>query len=156
MLKIISEDPGVSLVIFQDISLWNFFCRPAESMKFWLLDHTVILNNNKDLNEGNYCISCGIYNAKAHSEEKSSSGCYPRGSKAAVSLARGEGLRSPGIGSQWPAVYEQEEKWNAAMQKEGDKIIHRDIKVEKAHQSYYHSTEDKNSIAEIVTLMNLA
>lgn len=42
------------------------------------------------------------------------------------------------------------------MQKEGDKIIHRDIKVEKAHQSYYHSTEDKNSIAEIVTLMNLA
>lgn len=42
------------------------------------------------------------------------------------------------------------------MQKEGDKIIHRDIKVEKAHQSYYRSTEDKNSIAEIVTLMNLA
>lgn len=46
-----------------------------------------------------------------HTEKKkSSSGCYPRGSKAAVSLARGEGLRSPGIGSKWSAVNEQEEK----------------------------------------------
>lgn len=66
MLKIISEDPGVSLVTFQDISLWNFLLQASESMKLSLLDHTVILNNNKDLNEGNYYISCGIYNAKAH------------------------------------------------------------------------------------------
>lgn len=43
------------------------------------------------------------------------------------------------------------------MRKVGGRIISRDSKVEKAHhESYYHSTEDKTTIAEIVTLMNLA
>lgn len=152
MLKTISEDPGVSLVTFQDKSLWIFFCRTNEILT---TDHSVILSNNKELNEGNYYISCGIYNAKAHSEEKSSSGCYPRGSKAAVSQARGKSLGSPWIGSKWSAVYEQE-KWNTAMQKVDDRIINSITKAEKTHQNYYHCTEDKNIIAEIVTLMNLA
>lgn len=31
-------------------------------------DHIVILTNNKNLNEGNYYIFYGIYNAKARSE----------------------------------------------------------------------------------------
>lgn len=39
------------------------------------------------------------------------------------------------------------------MQKVGDRIIIRDTKVET--QSYYHSIENKNIIAEIVMLMNL-
>lgn len=38
----------------------------------------------------------------------------------------------------------------------GDRIISRDSRVEKAHQSYHHSAEDKNNTAEIVTLTNLA
>lgn len=60
------------------------------------------------------------------------------------------------MGSKWSAVYEQEEKWNTAVKKVDDRIIISNTKAEKAHQSYYHCTEDKNIIAEIVTLMNLA
>lgn len=120
-------------------------------MKFWLLDHVVILSNTKDLNEMNY------YNFLKHIQKKKAVlDATLEGARQQWVLARGEGLRSPGIGSRWSTVYEQEEKRNAAMQKVGDRIISWDTKVEKAHQSYYHSTEDKNIIAEIVMLMNLA
>lgn len=120
-------------------------------MKFWLLDHVVILSNTKDLNEINYC------NFLKHIQKKKAVlDATLEGARQQWVLARGEGLRSPGIGSRWSTVYEREEKRNAAMQKVGDRISSWDTKVEKAHQRYYHSTEDKNIIAEIVMLMNLA